>query len=138
MIDARLGTLVVDAAVGVAALAAARARFSSDDAEADGYALALIELDVVRDGRTRRYECARSALIGRSTSATVVLPDPDVSRLHARVELRDGEAVIEDLGSRNGTKVNGTTIRGVTVLAPGDEISIGSWRIVFRGVGGWT
>jgi two-component system, NtrC family, response regulator AtoC len=64
-------------------------------------------------------------LIGRSSEVSISVDHESVSRTHARVR-RSGDAIeIEDLGSRNGTQVNGRRITGVHRLASGDEISIG-------------
>jgi DNA-binding NtrC family response regulator/pSer/pThr/pTyr-binding forkhead associated (FHA) protein len=62
---------------------------------------------------------------GRSRGATVVLDTEKVSRLHARFRRRGDRIEVEDLESRNGTRINGDKITGVRVLAPGDEITIG-------------
>src|SRR5215218_9491953 len=60
---------------------------------------------------------------GRSRGATVNFESEKVSRMHARVK-RLGETIeVEDLGSRNGTRVNGEKIEGVLKIANGDEIS---------------
>src|SRR3954449_6308355 len=57
---------------------------------------------------------------GRSRGATVHVESEKVSRMHARVK-RVGETIeVEDLGSRNGTRVNGDKIEGVLKVAPGD------------------
>src|SRR5258706_9901988 len=62
---------------------------------------------------------------GRSRGATVHVDSEKVSRMHARVR-RTGDAIeVEDLGSRNGTRVNGDKIEGVRKLDTGDEISMG-------------
>jgi len=67
---------------------------------------------------------------GRSRGATVMVDHEKVSRLHARV-WRNGERIhIEDLESRNGTRVNGERIAGMVALSPGDEIAIGNATIV--------
>jgi two-component system, NtrC family, response regulator AtoC len=63
---------------------------------------------------------------GRSRGAIVSVKDDDVSRLHARVK-RTGDAIeVEDLGSRNGTWVNGERITAPRRLAAGDELKMGS------------
>jgi DNA-binding NtrC family response regulator/pSer/pThr/pTyr-binding forkhead associated (FHA) protein len=63
---------------------------------------------------------------GRSRGATVHVESEKVSRMHARVK-RTGDVIeVEDLGSRNGTRVNGEKIEGILKVATGDEISIGS------------
>src|SRR5689334_4559451 len=62
---------------------------------------------------------------GRSRGATVTLDSDKVSRMHARVR-RTGDVIdVEDLGSRNGTRVNGEKIDGPRRLTTGDEISVG-------------
>jgi two-component system response regulator AtoC len=69
---------------------------------------------------------------GRSRGATVVLETEKVSRLHARFRRRGDRIEVEDLESRNGTRINGEKITGIRVLAPGDEITIGP-ATVFSG-----
>jgi DNA-binding NtrC family response regulator len=62
---------------------------------------------------------------GRSRGATVSVDHEQVSRMHTKVK-REGDTVtVEDMGSRNGTRVNGVRIAGVTELSPGDELAIG-------------
>jgi hypothetical protein len=69
--------------------------------------------------------------IGRLPECTIALNDPNVSRRHA--EIRPGnEIVIADLGSTNGTKVNGLRIVGERVLTDGDIISLGSTHLRFE------
>ncbi len=62
---------------------------------------------------------------GRSRGATITLDSDKVSRMHARVR-RTGDVIdVEDLGSRNGTRVNGEKIEGPRRLTTGDEITVG-------------
>jgi len=63
--------------------------------------------------------------IGRDPTAGIVLADDLVSRRHARIRVEGEEAVVEDLGSSNGTWVNDTEIDAPTRLAPGDQVLIG-------------
>jgi predicted component of type VI protein secretion system len=80
------------------------------------------------EGREHRME--PGATIGRE-ECDIILTDPDVSRRHAAIRL-EGEAVaIEDLGSTNGTYVNGERIGAPRSLRDGDEVKIGStvWRV---------
>lgn len=72
---------------------------------------------------------SRPVRIGRSTECELVLRDPRVSRQHARLHARDGLFVLTDLGSTNGTKVNGHRIREI-VLGDGDAIQIGDSILV--------
>ncbi|MGI5243613.1 FHA domain-containing protein [Dactylosporangium sp. CA-139066] len=73
--------------------------------------------------------CALPATLGRgSGAAAVVLDDRDVSRRHARLELVDGELVLSDLGSTNGTFVNDERVTR-RVLALGDRLRIGRFEL---------
>lgn len=65
------------------------------------------------------------SLIGRAPQAQVALLDSEVSRLHARLTLVEGRIELEDLGSTNGTLVNGERLKGITTLQAGDRLSIG-------------
>jgi len=62
----------------------------------------------------------------------VVLDDTGASRRHAQIRLRDGEATLTDLGSTNGTALNGSPIQS-RALGDGDRITIGATLIEFRG-----
>jgi CheY-like chemotaxis protein len=72
--------------------------------------------------RPTRFPC----LIGRGTDCEIHLFDPALSRHHCRLLLRDDRLVIEDLGSRNGTLVNGQKVTEPRVLAEGDSIGVGA------------
>jgi pSer/pThr/pTyr-binding forkhead associated (FHA) protein len=63
--------------------------------------------------------------IGRDSSNMVAINDAEVSRRHARMELRGPAYMIQDLGSTNGTFVNGTRITGMQALNPGDTVAFG-------------
>ena len=67
----------------------------------------------------------RPIVIGRSDTCDVVLADRQVSRFHARISWDGQQYVIEDLGSKNGTHVNGESPQGAIPLADGDEFQIG-------------
>jgi hypothetical protein len=70
-------------------------------------------------------------VVGRLPDCEVVLNDPNVSRRHAEIALQGEDVVLTDLGSTNGTKVNGSPVRSVIVLE-GDEIAIGASRLVLE------
>ena len=63
--------------------------------------------------------------IGRDPGCTLTLDDELVSRHHARLVLQNGTAMIEDLGSTNGTFVNGSQLHGSARVNPGDHLLIG-------------
>ena len=68
---------------------------------------------------------AQEIFIGRDNTNIVAINDAEVSRKHARMELRGSAYVIQDLGSTNGTFVNGQRVGGMQVLNPGDSVSFG-------------
>ena len=63
--------------------------------------------------------------IGREPASTIRIESIYVSRKHARIEQADEQAMLVDLGSSNGTSLNGTRIDGSAPLAPGDIVKIG-------------
>jgi hypothetical protein len=85
---------------------------------------------VSADGRT--YPVAiGSTVIGRGDQANLRLPDVGISRRHARLDFDGGQVVLTDLGSTNGTMVNGQRISAVA-LNPGDMVQIGTTTLTFR------
>lgn len=71
-------------------------------------------------------------VIGRDASCPIALTATGVSRRHARIEIRDGRALLEDLGSKNGTWRNDERIATAVELSDGDSIRIGIVRLTFR------
>jgi pSer/pThr/pTyr-binding forkhead associated (FHA) protein len=82
----------------------------------------------------RRVELVSPLTVGRAADADLVLADELVSRRHARVSQQGAGAVAEDLGSRNGTFVNGNQIHGPTRLVPGDQLQLGVTLVELRSV----
>lgn len=72
----------------------------------------------------------RSLVLGRSLQSDIAIASPHVSRQHARLDLEAGQLMIEDLGSFNGTVVNGRALKGRRPLQHDDEIRFHD--IVFR------
>ncbi len=70
--------------------------------------------------------------LGRSRQCDVMLDDPNVSRTHAEIRPRGGSWVLSDLGSTNGSRLNGRRVEQPEVLKPGDEIEIGTSLIRFE------
>ena len=77
-------------------------------------------------------------IIGRDPAASVWVDAPVVSRHHARVVVAEGQVTVEDLGSRNGTFVNGAPISGVQRLCDGDALGIGTVAVHVRVLSGRT
>lgn len=71
-------------------------------------------------------------LLGREAGAVLWLDSPSVSRRHARIVIAGDSAVLEDLGSRNGTRLRDREVKGRVPLADGDEIHLGSVKMTFR------
>jgi hypothetical protein len=86
----------------------------------------LQELDLPQGG----------TIIGRSLDCHLTLEDPLVSRRHARIVVDEAGARIEDMGSRNGVRVNGAVIRDPVALRNGDRVRIGTQDFVFCCVDG--
>jgi hypothetical protein len=90
---------------------------------------------VGRDGDERVHEFDGSGLtIGRAADNDLVLPDSRVSRHHARIAGRRGTLVYADLGSTNGSRVNGVPV-GELVLGAGDRIEVGDTVIIVEVAG---
>ncbi len=81
----------------------------------------LQELDLPQGG----------TIIGRSLDCHLTLEDPLVSRRHARIVVDEAGARIEDMGSRNGVRVNGAVIHEPVSLRNGDRVRIGTQDFVF-------
>jgi predicted component of type VI protein secretion system len=76
------------------------------------------------------HSVAQGTTIGRE-GCDITLGDPDVSRRHAEIQISNGDILINDLGSTNGTFVNGERIDRPRSLRDGDEVRIGAvvWRL---------
>jgi hypothetical protein len=72
----------------------------------------------------------RALVIGRNPDCDLVVEDPTVSRRHAELRREAGHWILSDLGSSNGTRVNGWRVERATV-GVGDEVMLGCQRLVF-------
>ncbi len=70
--------------------------------------------------------------MGRSRQNDILVDDANVSRTHAEIRPRGGSWVLSDLGSTNGSRLNGRRLEGSEVLKPGDEIELGTTVIRFE------
>jgi pSer/pThr/pTyr-binding forkhead associated (FHA) protein len=88
----------------------------------------LLELPVV-EGQHREIAITKEEfLIGRGSDCDLRLGVSAVSRHHCLIRCRGGEVTLADLGSANGTFVNGQRIRSQTVLRHGDDIALGEFQ----------
>ena len=85
---------------------------------------------LVKDGKRLPLQPGEN-ILGRD-EADIQIDSPTVSRRHARIRIAGTEAVIEDLGSKNGTLVNGERVSTVVRLKDGDQVQVGSVVSRFR------
>ena len=83
-------------------------------------------------GEVTEFPLGENNVLGRSTTASVRLADREVSRKHTQVDKEGDDYVLRDLGSSNGTFLNGKRIFGPTKLKDGDEVVIGTSKLEFR------
>ena len=81
---------------------------------------------VAQDGplRGQRWQISQTIVLGREGSCDVVVADRQISRFHARITPTGEGAILEDLGSKNGTHLNGVPLTGPVVLQDGDLLSV--------------
>ena len=92
--------------------------------------------EVRPDGSSRELTVdGRALTIGRASDNALVLQDARVSRHHARLHARRGALVLTDLGSTNGSRVNGANV-GEVVLGEGDQIQLGDTVLIVESVPG--
>jgi len=109
-------------AIGIAAPAARKARASKGRRGTPGR---LVTLEP-KERRGTAFAISGTVAIGRDTDNTVVITDDAyMSSHHARVSIADGQVVVDDLGSRNGTYLNGTRLATRRTVEPGDRIQVG-------------
>lgn len=81
----------------------------------------------------RVYDVVADTVIGRAPQCQIQLLSRAVSRKHARIEFGDqGEAIISDLGTKNGIKVNQRRVQGACVIGEGDVLVVGDVSMIFR------
>ena len=75
---------------------------------------------------------AGTNIIGREATAHVVLDSTRVSRQHASITVSESATLLEDLGSRNGTSMNGVSVTAAVALTDGANIEVGGIALTFR------
>ncbi|MFM8398843.1 MAG: FHA domain-containing protein [Pirellula sp.] len=79
-----------------------------------------------------RLESSQKLIVGRASSNEIPVSDERASRRHAEISFKDGNWLIKDLGSRNGTLLDGSKIDAPMVLSPGNQITVASCRLAFQ------
>jgi hypothetical protein len=120
------------AAAGAAAAEAAEMKIPASTEvlaakQAEELGLTRRVIVITSGGRVREFTQSRLVL-GRGKEADLRIDDPNVSRMHAAIYWNDGRLMIDDLGSTNGTMVNGYPVTS-TVLRPRDVVAIGESRL---------
>jgi len=104
------------------------AAISADEARRHGLAREIVEL--VLGDETHQLEGRGPWSVGRSQENDIVINDPNVSRKHARISRADNGFVVEDLGSTNGTMLDGAPIDRERIEG-GDELTFGQSKARF-------
>jgi DNA-binding winged helix-turn-helix (wHTH) protein len=86
---------------------------------------------LVRDGRRVPLQPGEN-IIGRSGDDVIAIDSPTVSRRHARIVVAEAAVTVEDLGSKNGTRVRGERVTASLALKDGDDIRVGAVVLRFR------
>ena len=87
---------------------------------------------IVLDDGTRHVLETERVTIGRQSGCTITIRDTNVSREHAQLRRRPNGWTIRDLGSTNGTKLNGVRVESEQMLANGDVIMLGAMKVTFE------
>jgi pSer/pThr/pTyr-binding forkhead associated (FHA) protein len=98
-----------------------------------GVLVAQVELILEEGGKARKLALDLETIsIGRTADNAVKISDALSSRHHCQLRKEGAGWVVEDLGSRNGTKLNGSPLTEATALTPGDRVEVGDSIIHFR------
>lgn len=101
----------------------------AESARSEGPTVAVIQ-SASQAGLT--FRVTRPLVLGRSAEADVVLADPYASDFHARLVFQAGEVRLQDLGSTNGTFINGERMAAPMSLQRGDQIRVGQTIMELR------
>ena len=133
----RIGSLAITAALCAVAFVAMRPRLRAA-IEVGVLAPLHLKLRAIEFGTARELEAVCPVVIGRTDEAGLVVPDPEVSRRHARLETENDVLYLRDLGSRNGTFLNGRRVVDSIEVRAGDAIDIGATRLIVEEIAPWT
>jgi hypothetical protein len=94
-------------------------------ARSDGGASRLVIVAAMGHEPGTTFDVGDGAMFGRADAADIHVEDPFASSSHARIDNRGGEMYLEDMGSTNGTYLNGRKVKSAEPLGTGDTIRIG-------------
>ncbi|MGC1380972.1 MAG: FHA domain-containing protein [Candidatus Baltobacteraceae bacterium] len=129
----RAGSLAITVALGFVALLGARPRVRAA-AEIGGLVPMRVDLEVLQPDGRHPHRGYPPFELGRAKQADLVLRDAEVSRRHARFASANGVVYVEDLKSSNGTFLNGRRVTEAIEVRGGDEIDVGTTRILVTAV----
>lgn len=92
----------------------------------------MARLIILAESGERTVELGPNTTIGRHPRETITIVDKCVHKTHCKIELDDGEWVLEDAGSLNGTFVGGERLSGPRRLRDGDKIRVGATQLLFE------
>ena len=98
---------------------------------ATGKRVARLKIVEPAQQQGKTYDVGSELTVGRAAGCQIPLDDSYASQVHARLFQRDGQVFVEDLGSTNGSKVNGARVREQP-LTDGDEITLGKTLLRFE------
>ena len=124
--------LVEDAAVQVGSCAVAVAKPVASERPAPQSTPTAHKYSVLMADGSRHTLDGDLVTVGRQASCSIVIADSNISRVHARFRAVDNGWTIEDLGSTNGTKVDGELITEPTLLSHGQLIALGTLQLHFE------
>jgi hypothetical protein len=133
----RVGSAEITVVLLVVALLAVRPRVRAA-AEIGSMQPMRLALDVWELGTQRHFDGRPPFEAGRARDNELVLRDAEVSRTHVRFESRAGIVYVDDLGSSNGTFLNGQRVSESIEVREGDRIDVGTTRMVVTEVSPWT
>lgn len=97
-----------------------------------------VGLRIAEMGAQREFEGVCPVTLGRSRDVELSLQDSEVSRRHARLETHGRAVYLRDLGSSNGTFLNGRRVSRAIEIRPNDAIDIGTTRLIVEQLDPWT
>jgi len=136
-VQMRVGTAEVTAALAIVALLAVRPRVRVA-AEIGSLQPMRLALRVMELGTQRDFLGRPPFEVGRARDNDLVVRDAEASRSHARFVTRNGIVYVDDLGSSNGTFLNGRRVSESIEVREGDRVDIGATRLLVTEVAPWT